>query len=199
MCSFLYHCQYLYRNGLYIWIIRWVSYRKQELLNLREHLSSPRHYVGVCVAIIFSLCDVLLCFFMLWFLWCEVRYDYCINPNFVLPPAVCRRVHVLFTLCVFVCLFWCQQHNILPLPCTDYKYNIYLHVLFSYVHDFELISQFFSISIIAYFLLHFSLSCDKKVTTFKNITSRNNIDCMSVMHSQSEFNQNLVKACFIYQ
>ena len=26
---------------VYIWIIRWVSYKKQELLTLREHLSSP--------------------------------------------------------------------------------------------------------------------------------------------------------------
>jgi hypothetical protein len=41
--------------------------------------------------------------------------------------------------------------------------------------------------------LHFSLFCDKKVTTFKNYPSGKNIDCMSVMHSQSEFIQNLVK------
>jgi hypothetical protein len=41
--------------------------------------------------------------------------------------------------------------------------------------------------------LHFSLFCDKKVTTFKNYPSGKNIDCMSVMHSQSEFLQNLVK------
>ena len=36
-------------------------------------------------------------------------------------------------------------------------------------------------------------SCDKKFTTFKNYPSRKNIDCMSVMHSQSEFLHNLVK------
>ena len=44
-----------------------------------------------------------------------------------------------------------------------------------------------------FFFLHFSLFCDKKVTTFKNYPSGKNIDCMSVMHSESEFLQNLVK------
>ena len=30
-----------------------------------------------------------------------------------LPPVVCRRVHVLFTLFVFVCVQWCPTHIIL--------------------------------------------------------------------------------------
>ena len=41
MFSFLYYCQDLYRNGLYAWVTRWVSYQKQELITLHEHLSSP--------------------------------------------------------------------------------------------------------------------------------------------------------------
>jgi hypothetical protein len=36
---FFYHCQYFYQTWLYIWITRRVSYKKHELLTLREHLS----------------------------------------------------------------------------------------------------------------------------------------------------------------
>jgi hypothetical protein len=37
---------------------------------------------------------------------CDVRYDICIKTMFCLylPPVVCRRARVLFTLFVFVCL-----------------------------------------------------------------------------------------------
>ena len=126
MFSFLYHCQDLYRNGLYAWVTRWVFYKMQELLTLREHMGSPPALCwGLCCQT-FSFCDVLLCCFMFWFPWCDVRCDFNIKLNFMLPPAVCRRVHVLFTLCVFVCLFWCKTHNILPLPCIDY---IIQHIL----------------------------------------------------------------------
>ena len=41
MFSFLYHCQDFYRTWLYIWVARRVSYKKKELLTLREHLDSP--------------------------------------------------------------------------------------------------------------------------------------------------------------
>jgi len=30
-----------------------------------------------------------------------------------LPPVVCRRVHVLFTFFVFVCVKWCPTHVVL--------------------------------------------------------------------------------------
>ena len=39
--SFLYHCQDFCRAWLYIWVARWVSYKTQELLTLREHFISP--------------------------------------------------------------------------------------------------------------------------------------------------------------
>jgi hypothetical protein len=32
---------------------------------------------------------------------------------FILPPVVCKRVHVLFTLAVFVCIQWCPTHIML--------------------------------------------------------------------------------------
>jgi len=39
--SFLYHCQGFDRTWLYIWVTRQVSYKKQDLLTLREYLSPP--------------------------------------------------------------------------------------------------------------------------------------------------------------
>ena len=34
-----------------------------------------------------------------------------------LPPVVCRRAHVLFTLFVFVCVYWCPTHIVLCVLC----------------------------------------------------------------------------------
>ena len=46
---------------------------------------------------------VLLCVFTFWVPCCDVRYNFCIKTMFgsFLPPVVCRRAHVLFTLFVF--------------------------------------------------------------------------------------------------
>jgi len=39
-----------------------------------------------------------------------------------LPPVVCRRAHVLFTLFVFACVYWCPTHIVLclSLSCVPY-------------------------------------------------------------------------------
>ena len=34
-----------------------------------------------------------------------------------LPPVVCKRTHVLFTLFVFVCVQWCPAHIVLCSVC----------------------------------------------------------------------------------
>jgi hypothetical protein len=46
---------------------------------------------------------------------CDVRYHIRIITMFCssLPPVVCRGVHVLFTLFVFVCVLWCPTHIVL--------------------------------------------------------------------------------------
>jgi hypothetical protein len=56
--------------------------------------------------IIILFCVVLLYVFTFWFPCCDVRYDFRIQTMFgsSVPPVVCRRAHVLFTLFVFVCL-----------------------------------------------------------------------------------------------
>ena len=78
-----------------------MSNKKQELLTIREHLNSTPVFWWVRVAH-FSF-SVSLCFE---FPCCDVRYDFCIKTMFgaSLPPVVCRRTHVFFTLVVFVCV-----------------------------------------------------------------------------------------------
>ena len=52
MFSVLYNCQYFDRNCLYIWVTRRVSCKKQEMLALHDHLSSPPHFWwGLCCSI----------------------------------------------------------------------------------------------------------------------------------------------------
>jgi hypothetical protein len=79
-----YHCQDFYRIWLYIWVTQRVSYKKQDLFTLREHLSSPPGFSGVRVAHRFSFCFVLLCVFTFWIMCCDVRYDFGIKtlPQF---------------------------------------------------------------------------------------------------------------------
>ena len=47
-----------------------------------------------------------------WLLCCDVRYDFRKKTMFgsSLPPVKCRSAHVLFTLIVFVCAYWCPPH-----------------------------------------------------------------------------------------
>ena len=62
-------------------------------------------FVG-CVLFIFSdFSVILLDVFMFWVPCCDVRYDFRIKTMFgsSLPPVVCRRDCVLFTLFVFFC------------------------------------------------------------------------------------------------
>jgi hypothetical protein len=84
MFSFLYHCQDFYRIWLYIWVKRRVSYKKQELLTLHEHLTSSLVFLVCSVLLIFSVfCVVLLCVFAFWATCCDVHYTFCIKICFV--------------------------------------------------------------------------------------------------------------------
>ena len=70
---------------------------------------NPRVFGGVRIAHLFSfLCCPIMCLYVLSFvLW--YSYIFCIKTMFgsSLPPVVCRRAHVLFTLFVFICVYWC--------------------------------------------------------------------------------------------
>ena len=76
-----------------------MSYKKQELLTLREHLSSSPILVGSVLFIFLVFCVVLLYVFTFWVWRCGVCYDFRIKTMFdsSLPPVVCMRAPVLFT------------------------------------------------------------------------------------------------------
>ena len=103
MFSFLYHCQSIYRTWLYIWITRRVSYKKQELLTLCEHLNSPPVFWWgpCCSSFQFFVLSYCICVFTFWVLCCDVQYDFRIKAMFgsFLPPVVCLIYVIL--LCVF--------------------------------------------------------------------------------------------------
>jgi hypothetical protein len=116
MFSYLYHCLDLYRIWLYKWATLCVSYKKQELFILREHLISLRILcVGSVLLIVLVFCAVLLCVYTFWVTCCDARYHFSLKTMFSssLPPVVCRREHVLFALFVFVCVWLCPTHIVL--------------------------------------------------------------------------------------
>ena len=106
--SFLYHCHDFYRTWLYTWVTRRVSYKKPELLTLREHLTSPPVIGGFRVAHRFSffLCCPVTSLYVLSSVW-FVFVQWC--PQIL----CCVFVFVFFVLCALVCyqflwivLFW---------------------------------------------------------------------------------------------
>ena len=62
-----------------------------------------------------GLCCSSFYFLTFWVSFCDVHYDIRMKRCSVssLPPVVCRRTHVLFTLFVFVCCQWCPTHIVL--------------------------------------------------------------------------------------
>ena len=101
---FPYYCQDFDRTWLHIWVTRWVFYRKQELVTLREHRNSPPLFlVGSVLLFLLVFWVVLLCTFTFLVLSCDVRYDFHMGTLFdsFLSAVVCSRDHVLFTLIVF--------------------------------------------------------------------------------------------------
>jgi hypothetical protein len=69
----------------------------------------------IWIIIFLSLLQMELYVFTFWVPCCDVRYDFCIKTMFgsSLPPVVCRRPHVLFTLFMFVWVQWCPTHVVL--------------------------------------------------------------------------------------
>ena len=103
MFSFLYDCQYFYRPWLYIWVTWRLSYRKQEILTLREYLASPPVYGRIRVAHNFSL---LCCVFVLFvFVLCIVcpMLPVSLDCPFLIAPSVFSNVYLSCVLCVQCC------------------------------------------------------------------------------------------------
>ena len=96
-------------------VARLAYYKKQELITLREHLSSaPRLLVGsVFLIFLVFLCCPIICgnvlSSMLWYLL-QFRHNTMFGSS--LPSVICRRVRVLFRSFVFVCVQWCPTHSV---------------------------------------------------------------------------------------
>ena len=82
------------------------------MLTLRENLSSPRYFGGVRVAHLFTFfsCPILCLFVLSSMLWCPLRFPHKAMFGSTLPPIVAGKAHVLFTLFVFVFVWWCRKH-----------------------------------------------------------------------------------------
>jgi len=73
-----YHCQDFYRTWLYIWVTRRVYYKKQELLTLREHLSSPPVFLVGSVLLMFLV-------FVL-FYYVSLRFEFRVVMSATISP-----------------------------------------------------------------------------------------------------------------
>jgi len=73
---------------------------------------TPDFLVGSVLLILLVFWIVLLWVFTFWLPCCDVHYNFCIKTIFgsYLPPVVCRRVHVLFTLFVGFFAYCGVQH-----------------------------------------------------------------------------------------
>ena len=93
---------------LYILATWRVSHKRQERLTLREHLSSPPVYWwGPC-------CSPIMCLYVLSsVLWYLLRFPHKTMFGWYLPPVLCMSFHVLFTIFVLVCVYWCPTHIVL--------------------------------------------------------------------------------------
>ena len=65
-----YHCQYLSRSWLYIWVTRRVSYKKQEFRTLPENLCSSLGFDGIRATHHFNFLCCVFCFVCLQPVWC---------------------------------------------------------------------------------------------------------------------------------
>ena len=137
---------------------RVVSYKKQELLTHREHLSSPLVLWWFRIAHLLSfLCCLIMCFYVP---RCDVRYDFRIKTmlDSSLPPVVCRRAHVLFV------LFSPAKHRVLFYLCYlclfPHKCSMHIVLYFCFVF-LRLVYPILPLSLnCPFFLLSHDLSLD---------------------------------------
>jgi hypothetical protein len=90
-------------TGLYS-ITVWVSYKKQELLALREHLSSPfLFWWGPCCSYCsFLYCPIMCIRVLSSVLWCPLRFQHKNDIRFVFTPSCFLWRLLSNILCVFV-------------------------------------------------------------------------------------------------
>ena len=86
-----------------------------------------------------------------------------------LPPVVCRRAHVLFTLFVFACVLWCPTNTVLCFSSSCVHY----------VANFSGLSFFIAPSVFSNVYLPVSLDCPFLIapSVFSNIYLSVSLDC----------------------
>jgi hypothetical protein len=99
-----------YRTWFYIWVTRRMSYKKQELRTLHDHLSSFSVFlVGSVLLIVLVFCVALLCVFTFWVPCCDVHYDCRINTVCLNSICLClftnSGVQHILCICFCLCLF----------------------------------------------------------------------------------------------
>jgi hypothetical protein len=98
------------------WVVIWVTclIRSRNCLPFASTWVHPRSFGGVRVAHLLILCCTIMCLHVRCsMLWCPLRFPHKTMFCSSLPPVVCMRVHVLFTLFVFICIQWCPTHIVL--------------------------------------------------------------------------------------
>ena len=102
MCSFLYHCNDFSRTWLCIWVMGWVSYKKQELLTFQEHLSSPPAFCwGPWYQSFSFLCYLFMCLYVLSsMLLCGLRFLHEKGVQFVFTSCCLCEGWGLYIICV---------------------------------------------------------------------------------------------------
>ena len=86
-----------------------------------------------------------------------------------LPPVVCRRAHVLFTLFVFVCVLWCPPNTVLCFSSSCVHY----------VANFSGLSILIAPSVFSNVYLSVSLNCLFLIapSVFSNVYLLVSLDC----------------------
>jgi hypothetical protein len=94
------------------WVVIWVTclIRSRNCLPFASTWVHSRSFGEVRAAHLLILCCPIMCLHVRCsMLWCPHKTMFCLS----LPPVVCMRVHVLFTLFVFICIQWCPTHIVL--------------------------------------------------------------------------------------
>jgi len=99
---------------LYILATWRVSHKRQNVLPFASTWVHPRFIGGARVVSRLSLRCLIMCLYVLSsMLWYPLRFPHKTMFGWCLPPVLCMSVHVLFTIFVLVCVYWCPTHIVL--------------------------------------------------------------------------------------
>jgi hypothetical protein len=113
MSYLCYFCLFTHSGVKYVLtkqVTWWVSYKRQELLTLREHLCSPSVFGGVHVAHLFSF---LCCVFL-----------FCLSSSCVLCTQCSQCLWIVFVLCLVYSMFTVSLDCLRPVSCVPNVHSV---------------------------------------------------------------------------